>query len=62
MKLETAFLNNAISIIDALKDSDLQTGRRLYEDIAAIKGFSDSPSIEYREEFGGHNAVSALIL
>jgi len=49
MKLETSFLNSAIFIIDALKDSDLQTGRRLYEDIAAFTGFSDSPSIEYRK-------------
>jgi hypothetical protein len=48
MKLETEFLNSGIFIIDGLKDNELQTGRRLSEDIAAFKGFSDSPSIEYK--------------
>jgi len=60
MKLETEFLNSGIFIIDGLKDNELQTGRRLYEDIATFKGFSDSPSIEYKRLSTKHEVFVAL--
>jgi len=60
MRFETEFLNSGIFIIDVLKDSDLQTGRRLYEDITTFNGFSESPSIEYRKAYRRNELLCVL--
>lgn len=49
LELQTECLNSGIFIIDGLKDDDMQTARRLFEDIDTYKGYSSTPSIEYKK-------------
>ena len=49
LKLQTECLNSGIFIVNGLKDNDMQTARRLFEDVDAYKRYSKTPSIEYRK-------------
>ena len=49
LTLQTECLNSCIFIIDGLTDEDLQTAKRLYDDMEFHKGLAPSPVIGYRK-------------
>lgn len=49
LQLKTEFLNTSIFIIDGLKDNEMQTGRRLYDDMDCYKKYSETPSVKYKK-------------
>lgn len=47
---QTRFTNNAVIIIDGLRSTDLQTARRLYDELMDIDGYSSSQKTYFRIE------------
>lgn len=49
MNVSVEFFNSSIYIIDGLKDEDLNTAKRLFEDIEGYKNYSSTPIVSYHE-------------
>lgn len=57
---DSRFLNNAIYILDGLNSSDMQTARRLYEELLDLRYSEDTPIIKYLTVYRRDDLFRAL--